>query len=287
MSLLHPGIEAFVAVVKHHTVHGAANDIGLSQTGVTQRIRSLEKQLGTTLFTRSRKGMRLTQEGESLHRYCQSVSELEGELMSALNHGQQEHVISINITGPSSIMRSRIIPATVPVMSKYHNIVFTFNFSDETTSLSFLKSGESQLAILPRHQVVNELDAKLLRPSKYILVAKNDWNCRPLSEIISTERIIDFNASDDVTFQYLKKHNLFKQIRLDRHLANNIDALASLVAQGHGYTVLSEDFAKDLIIKKQLTEINPGKKLELEFALAWYPRHEMPEYFADLIKAIN
>ena len=35
-------------------------------TGVTQRIRSLERELGVTLFVRSRKGMRATAEGEAL-----------------------------------------------------------------------------------------------------------------------------------------------------------------------------------------------------------------------------
>lgn len=42
MSLLSPSLEAFLAVVRHKTVHGAAATIHLMQTAVTQRIRSVE-----------------------------------------------------------------------------------------------------------------------------------------------------------------------------------------------------------------------------------------------------
>ena len=45
MSLLNHGLEAFLAIIRQGTVHGAAREIGLSQTGVTQRIRALERDL--------------------------------------------------------------------------------------------------------------------------------------------------------------------------------------------------------------------------------------------------
>ncbi len=106
MSLLHPGLEAFLVVARHGTVRGAAAQIGLTQTGVTQRIRTLEKKVGVTLFTRSRQGMRLTQEGEALHRYCQRVGDMEGELLSFLGDSGTEASFRLVITGPSSIIRA-------------------------------------------------------------------------------------------------------------------------------------------------------------------------------------
>ena len=63
MTLLSPNLIAFAAIVRQGTVHGAAQDLKITQTGVTQRIRVIERELGTTLFLRSRRGMTLTQEG--------------------------------------------------------------------------------------------------------------------------------------------------------------------------------------------------------------------------------
>jgi DNA-binding transcriptional LysR family regulator len=287
MSLLHPGLQAFIAVVDQSTVYGAAREIGLSQTGVTQRIRALERQIGTTLFTRSRKGMRPTSEGEALYRYCQRVIDLEGELLPSLQDKDETQEINVNLSGPSSMMRCRIIPAAMSILSKFNNITFSFNLDDYESGLDHLKSGKSQLAVLERHQVVNELDSKLLKPANYILVASPKWKSREALDIVKNERIIDFNKKDETTFNYLKKFRLFKTAKKRRHLTNNIDALARLVAEGFGYSVLIEDFAAPLLKKGEIVDINPGKVMKQEFALAWYPRHEMPGYFDRIITEID
>ncbi len=73
MSLLSPQLEAFVAITRYRTVHAAAVDLHITQTAVTQRIRTLETRLRTTLFTRTRRGMLLTPEGEALLRYCHAA----------------------------------------------------------------------------------------------------------------------------------------------------------------------------------------------------------------------
>ena len=287
MSLLHPGLEAFVAVIEQHTVHGAARAIGLTQTGVTQRIRTLERQLGTTLFTRSRRGMRPTAEGEALLRYCQRVTDLEGELLSFLEREQLARDVRLQIAGPSSIMRCRIIPSATRVLEQFPGVVFTFNLDDDASLLGLLKSGACQLAALERREVVDELDSKLLRPAEYVLVAAAAWRGRRLKEIVRNERIVDFNPADDATFRYLEQFGLLQLARRERHLANNTDALAALVAEGHGYSVLSRDFAAPLLEDGRLITLNRGQSMKIEFALAWYPRHEMPAYFGRLIDEIH
>ena len=54
-----------------------------------------------------------------------------------------------------------------------------------------------------------------------------------------------------------------------------------------GYSVLSEDFARPLLEQRRVVELNPGREIRFEFALAWYPRHEMPAYFAGMLAAIR
>jgi DNA-binding transcriptional LysR family regulator len=276
-----------VAVIEQRTVHGAARQIGLTQTGVTQRIRTLERQLGTTLFTRSRRGMRPTAEGEALLRYCQRVTDLEGELLSFLERDRLARDVRLQIAGPSSIMRCRIIPSATRVLEQFPGVVFTFNLNDDASLLGQLKTGACQLAALERREVVDELDSKLLRPAEYVLVAAADWRGRKLRDIVRTERIVDFNPTDDATFRYLERFGLLQLARRERHLANNTDALAALVAGGHGYSVLSRDFAAPLLEDGRLITLNRGRSMKIEFALAWYPRHEMPAYFGRLIDGIH
>lgn len=287
MSLLHPGVTAFLAVVRHGTVHGAAREIGLSQTGVTQRLRGLERDLGTTLFVRSRKGMRPTAEGDALVRWCRSVGELEGELLSFVGRGEAAAAVRVTLTGPSSLMRCRVVPQAAAAIRAFPGVTLAFLADDTGSGLAHLKSGAAQLAVLRRDDVVQELDSKVLRPARHRLVGPAAWTSRAVGEIVAAERIVDFDETDDATFAFLREHDLSAGVRRRRHLVNNPDALAELVAAGFGYSVLSEDFAAPWLEDGRLVDLCPGRHLDQEIALAWYPRHEMPAYFRALIDAVG
>ncbi len=287
MSLLHPGLEAFIAVVKTGTVHAAAKRIGMGQTGVTQRIRTLEKSIETTLFTRSRKGMILTEEGEALFRYCQKAVDLEGELYASIKRDSFAPNIHLDITGPSSFMRARVIPNSSQVLSIFPNLTFTYHITDSSSGIKYLKSGISQMAIVARNEVGNELDSKLLAPEKYILVATEKWKDRSIEEIVRQERIIDFNPEDELSFKFLRKFQLFHFVEKERHFANNIDALTSMILLGRGYSVLTYEFAQKHLESGELIDLLPGSIISSDYALAWYPRTEMASYFRKVIEAIN
>ena len=224
---MHPGLEAFLAVVKHGTVRGAAGEVGLTQTGVTQRIRTLERRLGTTLFVRSRRGMRLTPEGESLNRYCQRARDLEGELLPFGRASEDPGTVRVRITGPSSIMRARVIPGALRILQRHRRVAFTFHLDDDESGLTSLRTGRSQLAVVAQDEIVDELDSKRLRPARYVLVGPSSWRGRPVREIVSEEAIVDFNERDDATFRYLRKYRLRGKAQRERHFANNIDALVA------------------------------------------------------------
>lgn len=283
MSLVHPNLIAFMAVVERKTVQDAAKKIGLTQTGVTQRIRSLERELNITLFIRSRKGMQLTPEGESLLRYCQSVVELEGRL--GFESSEQE--VALQISGPSSLMRTRAIPNLIPVLKKFPFLRVQFDLLDLQSAIHKLKSGESQIIIVSKEKVALEMDSKIIKAERYILVGPYEWKKRGIKDIVKNEVIIDFDKNDQYSFDFLKSHGLYELALKSRHFVNNTDGLASLISLGAGYSVVAEDIALPLIENKELSNLMPGKYLELkDMCLAWYPRPQMPNYMAEIIKFI-
>lgn len=287
MSLLSPSLEAFWAVVQKGTVLEAAKMVNLTQTGVTQRIRSLEKQLGVTLFTRSRKGMRLTNEGESLLRYVQAARDLEGDTLAKLSGKKSAATIEVCISGTSTLMRSRVIPKASAVLKKHPQLRMRFDLTDAQSILGKLKTGFAQLAALPSNQVGLELDSKVMMAEKYILVGPSAWKRRSLNDILEKECIIDFDPQDTVTLDLLKKYKLNKKARIERHYANNIDALTSMIISGVGYSVLTSEFAAPFIKDGSLIILDKEMHLDDSVALAWYPRSEMPAYFKDLIDSIT
>ena len=287
MSLLDPRLQAFVSIVRSQTVHGAAKELRLTQTGVTQRIRALESQLGVTLFTRSRRGMRLTQEGEALNRYCMGVGDLEGQALNQILGAGKSSSIRVNISGPTSIMTSRIVPSCISLYKKFPGLLLNFEMNDSEERVSKLKQGIAHFVVIPPEQVANEMDSKVLKADKYVLVGSPKLKNRKLIDIIKTERIIDFYESDHTTFKYLKKFDLLQSTQRDRLFANTNEVIIKLFSAGVGYGTLTQEVATPHVEKGDLIILNGKNMLEDPQALAWYPRPEVPAYFKGVIDSIK
>jgi LysR family transcriptional regulator (chromosome initiation inhibitor) len=287
MSLLSPQLQAFSMVAQYKTVHGAANALHMTQTAVTQRIRALEASLKTTLFIRTRRGMKLTAEGEALIRYCHAAQQLEGQTLSQIKGAGIESEIQITIAGPTSIMQSRIIPTCFKVLSAFPQLLIHFDITDADEQEKSLRAGYCQLAVIKPEHIAAEMQSKLLKPEHYVLVCSTQWKGRKLDDILQNERIIDYNSTDQMTFNYLNQFNLVKTIYSKRHFVNRTESIATMIAKGYGYGVLTKEFSETYVQSGQLMILNSGKIYENILALAWYERPEPPAYFSTLLDSIN
>jgi len=287
MSLLDPQLIAFMAIVKHKTVYGAASAVYVTQTAVTQRIRVLEAKLGATLFLRTRRGMLLTPEGEDLLHYCLAVQELEGEALANIKGLTMKAEVQLTIAGPTSIMQARVVSQTAPIMKQYPNLLLCFDINDNSVQQQKLRSGDCQLAILPKEKLTHSMDTKLLAPEEYVLVCAPAWRKRKLKDIIANERIIDFSPEDQTTLNYLRQYELLSAARSERYFANSTNALALLLMKALGYSVLTKEFIKPFVTQGELIILNKERVYEHTSALAWYKRRGLPQHFAALIEVIN
>lgn len=62
------GLQAFDAVARHLSFTRAADEIGVTATAISHRIRAIEAELGTRLFRRGHRSVMLTQDGEQVAR---------------------------------------------------------------------------------------------------------------------------------------------------------------------------------------------------------------------------
>lgn len=277
---------AFEKVVELKTIHATASALRLTQAAVTKRIRLLESELEVTLFLRSRKGMTLTEEGKALYQFCKNISAAEGQLISRLK-GQNQIEISLTVAGPTSAISSRVSKDCLHIYKKYPFLKLHLRSEDHANLIDMIRQGLIDLAVVSPNLVPNEMDSKLLKPDRYVLVACANWQGRSLSDILETERVIDFYESDQTTFNYLKRYNLEKIKRPDRLFVNENEALVRMFSVGAGYGTLTEDIAKPFLESGDLIKLNRGQVFEDPLALTWYPRHEKPDYFQDLIRSIK
>lgn len=286
MSLLSPSLEAFWAVVRQGTVQDASTILGITQTGVTQRIRSLEKQLKTTLFTRSRKGMMLTHEGHALLHYVKCAFETENIALSKIQNSAQKNILEMKIAGPSSYLRSIAIPQLCTIQSRFPLIRFHFDFSDFENNADKLKSGLCDLAILEPQQVTREMESKNLKAERYKIFVSSRWKNKKYIDVIQNETIVDFSLNKSITHQLLQKYKLKNKMSSELHLVNNIDAVACMVAEGLGYAALNEKFVTQFTQKNKLIELTPNWFFDQKLCLAWLPRSEMAPYFKAITEAL-
>lgn len=286
MSLLGARLEAFLGVHKHKSVTQAAKELNITQTGITQRIRSLEKELGATLFLRLRRGMQLTPEGQHLLNYCDAIRERETELLSKLE-GRAFQPISVGIFGPSSVMRWRVVPIISGILQKHPWLRFQLDFSDTSSGVEALRLNKCQLALVARNQVTLELDSKILQAQRYFLTVPSTWKNRNIEDVVAKETIVDFDSEDQMTLNYLRKYGLEPPAFAQRHFASSPDAILELIKAEVGYSVVTEDLLAVLPKDFGVSILKPAHFFDYQIGLAWYPRTAMSKYFSDIIDAIR
>ena len=284
MSLLSPTLEAFWAVTQKGTVQEASKILGITQTGVTQRIRSLEKQLKITLFLRSRTGMKLTPEAEVLLQYVQLSKENEGVTLSRLQKSSFESNIELGISGPSRILQSRVIPKLFSLNHKYQNIQFDLINCTFSDSLKKLKDGSSAFAFLSPEQSTRELKTKTIKPQVYRLYGTKKNGLK--KDFINSSTLIIDSAHQQIFEKFISKNKIKLLKSRKIHLSNDLAMTKDLVDHGLGISLFSEDFVK-LNPSKDLIDIMPNYAFEEKMILGWYHRSKMPDYFKAMIDSIS
>jgi DNA-binding transcriptional LysR family regulator len=287
MMIANSQLPTFMVVAELLNISAAAKKLGITQTGATQRIKSLEQSLGTTLFTRSRSGMRLTEEGRLLLRYCTEVSNLEGQIFSGIKGAGKTREVELCIVGPMSLLAGRVAPCYKEIASKWPNLNLRFVIDSHANRLNQLKRGTCDLAFVLPHEVGLELDSKRVKPVEYMLVASHKWKDRRLKEILETEKLMAYHPGDTTGLDYLRTFNLLEHFKRSKLCASENITLIRLLELGLGFGVLPREIAEPMIGEGKLALLNQGRTYRMHFALAWYPRKEMPDYFRAMVQAIK
>src|SRR5215470_6787674 len=109
-------LRIFRTVVDEGGVIRAANKLNRVQSNVTTRIRQLEEHLGTRLFRREGRSIRLSAEGQTLLIYADRLLRLADEAVSEMRTGKPKGAFRLGSL--ESTAGSRL----APVLSRYHTL---------------------------------------------------------------------------------------------------------------------------------------------------------------------
>lgn len=233
----------FCAIVRAGSFTKAAEQLGIAQPSLSQQIKRLEKNLGSTLFERLGRSVRLTASGEGLHQMAlgilQQVAEAESRI-AALNEGY-------------ATLRIGVIPTIMPYFIARRIGDFTRRFPrvdmqvrEETTSrlVQALQAGEIDLAVVslpvPKVDIVcSELfreELVLVVPRKHPLSGHSPVNLRDLRN----ERLLLLKEGHCLRDDVLTACTRAKAELRSVFETNQMESIFELVRSGFGLSVVPE-----------------------------------------------
>lgn len=138
----------FYYVAKYKSFTHAARALMNSQPNITRSIKNLEGELGCTLFTRSKRQVQLTPEGETLYRHVAIAFEhlSAGEEEIAKGKGLDGGVLRIAATEVA--LRAFLLPVLKEFRSRYPGIHVKLMNDSTPAAINDVQSGLADLAVV-------------------------------------------------------------------------------------------------------------------------------------------
>ncbi len=140
--------KAFSVVAKCSSFSVAAGELYMTQSAISQQIKSLEEALGVTLFIRGRNGTTLTPQGKLLLEYVEKALDLftsaENKLakLSCLEEG------SLRIAAGDTISKHFLLPVLEKFNEAYPKIKLQIINRVTSEAIELLKLGKADLAVI-------------------------------------------------------------------------------------------------------------------------------------------
>ena len=110
-------LRMFTAVAKRRNFRAAAVDLGLSPSGLSQRVTRIEERLGVRLFSRTTRSVALTEAGEQLlNRVAPALADL-GQAVADVQRGQGIVAGRLRINAPAPALSLVMAPMIAPFLA--------------------------------------------------------------------------------------------------------------------------------------------------------------------------
>ncbi|UYM06389.1 LysR family transcriptional regulator [Solicola gregarius] len=139
-------VRVFAAVARHGSVSAAAQELHLTAPGVSQHVRRLERELGTTLVERSGRGIRLTAAGRVFADHASRASRAVADGTAAVESMSESVVGPVRIGGVATALRA-LAPALRELLDEHPRVVPTVIDGEIVDLLPKLARGELDVVV--------------------------------------------------------------------------------------------------------------------------------------------
>jgi DNA-binding transcriptional LysR family regulator len=256
MSLNSFGLDAFYMCAQEKNFTRAAEKLHITQSAFSQRIKNLESEISATLFIRDRKGVRLTEAGEKLLRYCQTRLQMEQELLGTVIHKSHELSGVLRVAAFSTVLRSVLLPTLHRLQRMTNQIQFQLTVKETFELFDELRSSKADFILMDNKIEKEGVKSIFLGFESYVRVRKVK------SEF--TGYFLDHDEQDETTFRFLK---IKSSRQIKRHYLGDIYALLDGVQLGLGDAIVPEHLIQNM---KGIDVVKDSRSLRCPVYLHFY-----------------
>lgn len=166
------GIAAFVATVEHGSISGAARQLRLSKSVVSERLAELERSLGSALLHRTTRKLSLTEDGSAFLPRAQRITRDVIEAAADIAERRGTLAGALRIAAPVTFGHMHLGPALYTFLKSHPEIQLTLDLDDRRIDVA--SSGHDAII---RQGVIDDtrLVVWKLAKSRRILVSSADY----------------------------------------------------------------------------------------------------------------
>lgn len=250
----------FYIVAKTGSISASSNILYISQPAITSQIKKLEEALGVSLFTRTKHGVILTEEGSLLFEYVKTGIDNITNGENTLSNLKNLDSGIIRIGASTTVCKHIVIPYLEKFHEKYPKIEIKIVNNLTINLLKELRNGNLDILVLnmPMNETkdlkiipITDVHDIFVGNKKYYDLTKGKIF---LKDLIKYPLIFQKLPSNTRTFlnEYLKANNINLKPQLE---VVSYNLIMELVSAGFGIGYATKEFIKQELTNKTLYEI--------------------------------
>lgn len=269
MALLHPQLEAFLAVIEEGSFDRAAKRLCITPSALSQRIKGLEDRLGAVLVKRSVPSV-ATQAGEKLLRRAQSMRLLEAETLTDFRPGEGDETARLTILVNNDSLATWLPEALADFAAetKGERVSLELLTDDQDHALESLRNGTAIAVVTSEAHPVSGARATPLGSMRYIAVTSPalaaSLGSVGFETSLQSAPVIFYDRKDTLQDRFLASFGIGPEAFTGLvHYAPSPTAMIDLAARGLGWCMAPESLAKPWIDRGQVVALAPEHAIDV------------------------
>ncbi len=265
----------FYTVAKTGNISKAAKELYISQPAISKSIQKLEESVGCKLFSRSSRGVVLTEEGQLLFNHVSEAFETltlgEEKLKRSIELGVGHLKIGVSTT----LCKYLLLPYLKEFVREKPHISISISCQSTNETLKLLEDNKIDIGLIGRPDNLKNIHFDFLAEIEDSFVATKEYIRNLKTRSVQSDQILQ-NATlmlldkNNMTRQYIDDYFLEHEIHVrDSIDISEMDLLIDFARIGVGVGCVIKNFVKSDLEDGTLVEIplrNPIPKREVGFA---------------------